>query len=84
MARRKTTWALDADLLRALKVAAAREDKAEYQIVEDALREHLGLGPIERIWTRLGEGLDEEEALALARKELTAARKNRRKTRSHA
>lgn len=40
---------LDEDLLRAMKVAAAREDKTEYQVVEVALRKHLGWDVLERI-----------------------------------
>lgn len=82
MARRKTTLSIDVDLLRAVKIAAAREDKPEYQVVEDALRAHLGLDVFERVWERLGDGMDEDEALALAYRELKAERKARTKQRA--
>ena len=77
--RKKTTLYLDADLLRAAKVAAAREDRPEYQIVEEALRKHLGMDVLERVWAR--SRLDEEEANRLAVEEVRAHRRERaRKT----
>ena len=79
MARRKTTLSLDEDLLRAIKIAAAREDKPEYVVVEEALRKHLGFDVIERIQQRAA--LSEEEAVALAVDEVRAVRKARRKRR---
>ena len=75
MARKKTTLYLDADLVRATKVAAAREERPEYQIVEDALRKHLGMDILERVWAR--SRLDEEEATRLAVAEVRAQRRER-------
>jgi hypothetical protein len=75
--RRKTTLYLEADLLRATKVAAAREDKPEYQVVEEALRKHLGLDLMQRVWAR--SGLDENEAMRLAVAEVRAHRRSRRR-----
>jgi hypothetical protein len=72
--RRKTTFTLDADLLRLTKIAAAREDKAEYQVVEDALRNHLGLDLLRRIQVRAG--MDPEEAENLAVEEVRAYRRS--------
>lgn len=63
--RRKTTFSIDADLLRLTKIAAAREDKAEYQVIEDALRNHLGVDLIRRIQARAGMDPDEAEKLAI-------------------
>lgn len=79
MAKRKTTVYVDEDLLTAVKVAAARSGKREYEVVEDALRRHLGLQEVlERIWARTGaEAVDSEEALGLAYRELRAARAER-------
>jgi len=65
---------LDEELLRAMKVAAAREDKTEYQVVEDALRKHLGYDVLERIWARAN--LSEEEATKIAVEEVRAYRKD--------
>lgn len=77
--RRKTTMYLDADLLRATKIAAAREDKAEYLIIEEALREHLGRGMLNRIQVRAG--LTEDEATRLAVEETRATRRAMHKER---
>ena len=73
MARKKITVYLDEELLRATKVAAARQNKREYEVFEEALRRYLGLELLERIWQRAD--LTEEEALALAYSELEKARK---------
>ena len=66
--KRKTTVYLDDDLLRAMRVAAARAGKRDYQIVEDALRAYLGLELLERVGSR--STIREEDALALAYQEL--------------
>ncbi len=73
MARKKTTIYIDDALLKAAKVLAARTGKKEYEIFEDALRSHLGLGALEKIWGR--SKLTEKQALALTYRELHAARK---------
>ncbi len=75
MARKKTTVYLDEEILRAAKVAAARQNKREYEILEEALRRYLGMDLLERIWERAD--LTEEEALALAYDELEKARQQR-------
>jgi len=72
MAKRKTTIYVDEEVLRAARVAAARAGKRDSQIVEEALREYLGLGVLERVWAR--SALTEEEALTLAYEELHASR----------
>jgi hypothetical protein len=69
--KRKTTVYLEDDLLRAMRVAAARAGKRDYQIVEDALRAYLGLELLERIGAR--STITEEEALTLAYQELHQA-----------
>lgn len=66
---------IDEDLLRSLKVAAAREDKPEYAVLEDALRRHLGFDLLSRIRERAN--LPEEEALRLAVEESRAVRRRR-------
>jgi hypothetical protein len=72
MAKRKTTIYVDEEVLRAARVTAARTGKRDSQIVEEALREYLGLGVLERVWGR--STLSEEDALALAYEELHASR----------
>lgn len=73
MAKRKTTVYIDDSVLRAAKIAAVREGKREYQVIEDALRSHLGLTVMERVGARAG--LKESEALSLAYREVHRARK---------
>lgn len=77
--RRKTTLTIDEDLLRSVKIAAAREDKPEYVIVEDALRRHLSLDVIDRIRAQSAAqgALTDDEAMALAYSELKAMRAER-------
>ncbi len=78
MARAKTTVYLDPQVLRATRVAAARAGKRDSDVVEEALREYLGLAVIDRIRSR--SDLDEEEAMRLAYEELHAMRRERRQT----
>jgi hypothetical protein len=77
MARAKTTVYLDPAVLRAMRVQAARTGRRDSDVVEDALREYLGLGLLERIWEKAD--LSEDEALELAYDELHAMRAERRK-----
>jgi len=64
MAKTRTTLTIDEDVLRAVKVRAARTGKADGVIIEEALRRDLGFDLLERLWA--GEGLGEEEAMELA------------------
>ena len=80
MARKKTTVYIDEELLRAAKVAAARLGKREYEVFEDALRQHLGLaGAIERIWAGISpqDAPSEQEAARIAAEELAGVRAER-------
>jgi ActR/RegA family two-component response regulator len=71
--RRKTTIYVEADVLRATKIAAARTGKRDYQVVEEALRAYLGLELLERVSAR--SKLTEDEALDLAYRELHQSRR---------
>ncbi len=73
MARKKTTVYIEEDLLKAAKIAAARTGKRGYQVFEEALRQYLGAGVIEKVWRR--SRLSEDQALRLAYKELHTARR---------
>ncbi len=70
MAKVKTTLSLDAELMRHVRVRAARTGRTQSHVLEEALRE--GLGVIERI--RSKNEADEEEALALASEAVHDAR----------
>ncbi|MBA2442414.1 MAG: hypothetical protein H0V53_08430 [Rubrobacter sp.] len=77
MARKKTTVYVEEDLLRSAKVLAARTDRTEYEVFEEALKQYLGLDVLEKVWRR--EGLpEEEEATRLAYEELHAMRAEER------
>ncbi len=59
-----------------MRVHAARKGKRDSDVVEEALREYLGLSVIDRIRSR--SDLDEDEAMRLAYEELHAMRRERR------
>jgi hypothetical protein len=75
VARAKATIYLDPEVLRATRIRAARTGRRDSDVVEEALREHLGLAAIDRI--RSSSDLDEEEATRLAYEELHAMRRER-------
>ena len=77
MARTKATVYLDPEVLRATRIRAARTGKRDSDVVEEALREYLGLAVVERIRSRFD--VDEEEAMRIANDELHAMRRERRK-----
>jgi hypothetical protein len=52
------------DVLRWVKVRAARTGKGDSQIIEESLRRDLGLDLLEQLWER--NQLDEDEAIDLA------------------
>jgi hypothetical protein len=64
MKKVRTTLTIDEDVLRAVKVRAARSGKGDSQVIEEALRRELGLDLLERLWSR--SDLSEEEAMKLA------------------
>ena len=75
MGRSKATVSLDADVLRALRVHAARTGKRVSDVVEEALREYLGFDLLQRV--REHADLTEYEAMKLANDELHAMRAER-------
>lgn len=64
MTKVRTTLTVDAEVLRAVKVRAARLGKGDSDVIEEALRRDLGLDLLDRLWAT--NGLEESEALALA------------------
>lgn len=78
VARTKATVYLDPEVLRAARIRAARTGKRDSDVVEDALREYLGLAVIDRIRSR--SDLDPDEALRLAYDELRKVRRERHAT----
>jgi hypothetical protein len=76
MAKVRTTLTVDEDVLRAVKITAARSGKGDSQVIEEALRRDLGLDLLERLWAR--NDMPEEEAMALAVEAQHATRPARR------
>ena len=64
MPKVRTTVSLDADVVRALRVRAARTGAADSAVIEQALRRELGFDLLDRLWGRADLGEDEAAALA--------------------
>jgi hypothetical protein len=71
----RTTLTIDEEVLRAVKVRAARTGKGDSEVIEEALRRELGLDLLDRLWKR--NQLSEEEATALAVRAQHATRRRR-------
>lgn len=78
-ARKKVTLYVDPDVLRAARVRAARTDRRDSDVVEEALRTYLGFDVVERVWRR--SDLDETDAMELAVAETRSVRGQRRAAR---
>lgn len=76
MAKRKMTIYVDPAVARATRVRAARTDTRDSEVVEEALRAHLGLAALDQ--AQALSTLSEAEAMALANEELHASRRERR------
>jgi len=64
MRKVRTTLTIDEELLRQVKIRAARTGKADSAVIEESLRRDLGLDVLDRMWER--NDLPEDEAIALA------------------
>jgi hypothetical protein len=76
MPKVRTTLTVEEEVLRAVKVRAARTGKGDSQVIEDALRRELDLDFLEAMWSR--NDLPDEEATELAVAAQHAARASRR------
>ena len=74
--KKKVTFYLPEQLLRAARVHAARTNKRDSEVVEEALRTYLGFDAVESVWAR--SDLPEDEAMELAVSEVHAMRKEKR------
>lgn len=73
MAKKKVTWYIDEDVVRGVRISAARQGKRDSEVVEDALSRYALLQLIDEVSSR--SGLSEEEAMKLAYDELHAMRR---------
>jgi hypothetical protein len=63
MPKSRTTVTLDEQVLRAVRIKAARTGRRNSEVIEAALRRDLGLDVLERIWA--SADLDKEAAMRL-------------------
>ena len=77
MPKVRTTVTIDEAVLRAARVAAARRGKRDSEVIEEALREHLGWSLLDEVWAKAD--LDEEEAMEIALEAQREAREELRR-----
>jgi len=72
----RTTVTLDQEVLRLVKVRAARLGKGDSQVIEDSLRRDLGLELLDRLWSE--NRMSEPKAMKLALEAQHSTRSRRR------
>lgn len=77
MAKTRTTLTVDEEVLRAVRIQAARTGMRDSEVIEESLRRDLGFNVLEEIWAKV-KPLPEKEAMELANAELHAMRRERR------
>lgn len=77
MSKMRTTVTLDEDVIRAVKIQAARSGRRDSEVIEDSLRRDLGLDALDRLWARVTPA-PEAEGMELANAELHAMRREKR------
>lgn len=82
MAKTRTTLTVDEEVLRAVRIRAARTGKRDSEVIEESLRRDLGLDTLEEIWARV-RPISEEEGLQLAVEEQHAMREEQRAASGH-
>jgi plasmid stability protein len=73
MPKTRTTVTLDQDVIRAVKIRAARSGRSVSEVIEDSLRRDLGIGALEQLWAGV-KPAPEAEGIELADAELHALR----------
>lgn len=76
MAKTRTTLTIDEELLRAVKVRAARTGRGDSEVIEEAVRRDLGFDLLDGLWAR--NDLGEQEATDLAVEAQHTTRRRRR------
>jgi hypothetical protein len=64
MPKVRTTVTLDEEVLKWVKVRAARMGKGDSEVIEESLRRDLGLELLDRLWSK--SQMPEDQALQLA------------------
>lgn len=76
MAKVRTTLTVDEDVLRAVKLTAARRGLGDSEVIERSLRRDLGLDLLDRLWDKAD--MDPDAAIDLAVREQHASRQAKR------
>jgi len=77
MPKVRTTLTLDEEVMRLVKVRAARQGKGDSEVIEESLRRDLGLDLLERIWSK--NQMTEDQAMRLAVEAQHSSRSRRRR-----
>lgn len=64
MSKVRTTLTIDASVMKAVKMRAARTGSGDSQVIEESLRRDMGLDLLDRLWEQAQ--LSERDATALA------------------
>ncbi len=76
MSRIRTTLTIDESVMRAVKVKAARSGRGDSEVIEEAVRQALGLDLLDSLWGKAE--MDEDAALELAIEAQHSTRPRRR------
>jgi hypothetical protein len=77
MPKVRTTLTLDEEVMRLVKVRAARQGKGDSEVIEESLRRDLGLEMLERLWSK--DRLTDAQAMQLAVEAQHSTRTRRRR-----
>ena len=77
MPKTRTTLTVDSEVIRAVRLKAARTGKRDSEVIEESLRRDLRLDELDRIWATVRPA-PEAEGMALAYSELRAMREEQR------
>ncbi|MGH3429373.1 MAG: hypothetical protein ACRDQZ_17705 [Mycobacteriales bacterium] len=77
MSKMRTTVTLDEDVIRAVKIEAARSGRRDSEVIGDSLRRDLGLEALDRLWAQVTPAPG-RKGLDLATAELHAMRREKR------
>lgn len=77
MPKTRTTLTVDEDVLRAVRIKAARTGKRDSEVIEESLRRDLRLDRLDEIWARVNPA-PEVEGMELAVSEVHAMREEQR------
>ena len=77
MAKVRTTVTINEDVLKLVKVRAARLGKGDSEVIEESLRRDLGLDLLDRLWSK--NKMSEGQAMRLAVEAQHSTRRRRRR-----